>query len=64
MQPVGVAPAPAVNQSGEELQPHGTGLEFGNGSRCCHVGNKEDYGSDKTGHMGQSNLIKDCCLLS
>lgn len=45
MKPIGVAPALAINQSlktaGEELQPHGTGLEFGNVSRCCRVPNKE-----------------------
>lgn len=43
--PVGVAPALAVNQplktAGEELQPHGAGLEFGNVSRCYPVPNKE-----------------------
>lgn len=45
MKPVEVAPALAVNQSlkttGEELQPHGADLEFGNVSRCYPVPNKE-----------------------
>lgn len=45
VKPVGVAPALASNQSlktaGEELQPCGAALEFGNVSRCYPVPNKE-----------------------
>lgn len=44
-EPVGVAPALAVGQAlkaaGEEPQPHGAALEFGNVSRCYPVPHKE-----------------------
>lgn len=44
-EPIGAAPALAVDQAlkgaGEEPQPHGAALEFGNVSRCYPVPNKE-----------------------